>query len=418
VRRYFGTDGVRGVVGDDLTPELVERVGKAATLWAGGGRVLVGRDTRASGPELEEAVARGIASAGGTAVLGGVLPTPAVALLAEGLGVVVSASHNPPEYNGVKLFRGGGKLVDEQEEQIEALFDAAPTMSGSLEAAGDARDRYVAHVLEAFGTDLSGLRLGVDCANGAFSDIAPDVFERLGAEVHAIGVTPDGSNINVGCGATDLAALRELVLEHGLDLGVAFDGDGDRLLAVDERGDTVDGDQIVALLALHLGVETVAVTVMTNLGFHSLMAEHGVKVVTTPVGDRYVLEALAREEAVLGGEQSGHVIWLGGHVTGDGLAAGLLLCGAIRGRALSEAVAVMTRFPQVLRNVRVRSRELPQEIAAEVDRVNEELGDRGRVLLRPSGTEPVFRVLVEAENPDDAEKLCASIAALVERELG
>ena len=418
MRRYFGTDGVRGVFGEDLTPDLVERVGRAATLWAGGGRVFVGRDTRASGRELEEAVARGIASVGGTAVLGGVLPTPAVALLAERLGVVVSASHNPPEYNGVKLFLDGGKLADEQDEEIEALLDASPTGGGSIEHADDSDERYVAHVREAFGTDLSGLRIGVDCANGAFSDIAPAVFEQCGAEVHAIGVTPDGANINVGCGATHLAALQQLVTSRRLDLGVAFDGDGDRMLAVDEHGETVDGDQIVAVLALHLGVEVVAVTVMTNLGFHALMAERGISVVTTPVGDRYVLEALAREGALLGGEQSGHVIWLGSHVTGDGLAAGLLLCRALQGRTLSEAVAVMPRYPQVLRSVRVKTRELPPEIAAEVDRVNDELGERGRVLLRPSGTEPMFRILVEAENAEDAETLCASIAALVERELG
>jgi phosphoglucosamine mutase len=418
VRRYFGTDGVRGVVGDDLTADLVERAARAATLWAGAGRVLVGRDTRASGPELEEAAARGIASAGGTAVLGGVLPTPAVALLADHLGVVVSASHNPPQYNGVKFFLRGGKLVDEQEEEIEALFDEPGARSGSVERAEGARERYVEHVVEAFGRDLSGLRIGVDCANGAFSDIAPAIFERCGAEVHAIGASPDGANINVGCGATDLAALGELVTSLGLDLGVAFDGDGDRMLAVDERGEPVDGDQIVAVLALHLGVDVVAVTVMTNLGFHALMAEKGIRAVTTPVGDRYVLEALAREGAHLGGEQSGHVIWLNGHVTGDGLASALLLCGALEGRTLSAAVSVMPRYPQVLRSVRARTRELPPEVESVVDSVNAELGERGRVLVRPSGTEPVFRVLVEAQNAEDAETLCASIAALVERELG
>ena len=418
-RRYFGTDGVRGVVGADLTPDLVEPAARAATLWSGGGRVLVGRDTRASGHELEEAVARGIVSAGGTAILGGILPTPAVALLAEHLGVVVSASHNPPEYNGVKLFLDGGKLVDEQEEEIEALFDASGPGGGSVERADDARERYVAHVVDTFGTDLSGIRIGIDCANGAFSDIAPAVFERCGAEVHAIGVTPDGSNINDRVGATDLGALRRLVVAEGLDLGVAFDGDGDRMLAVDEHGEPVDGDQIIAVLALHLGVEVVAVTVMSNLGFHALMAEHGVKVVTTPVGDRHVLEVLAREGGRLGGEQSGHVIWLDGHVTGDGLVAGLLLCGAIRGRrTLSEAAGVLFRYPQVLRSVRVRTRELPAEVASMVESVNAELGERGRVLVRPSGTEPVFRILVEAESAEDAERLCASIAALVERELG
>jgi phosphoglucosamine mutase len=418
MRRYFGTDGVRGVVGADLTPELVEKVGKAATLWAGGGRVFVGRDTRGSGPELETALARGIASAGGTAVLGGVLPTPAIALLAESLGVVVSASHNPPEYNGVKLFFDGGKLVDEQEKEIEGLLDAVGPGNGSTEEVADAAERYLEHVLEHFGSDLAGLRIGVDCANGAYAEIAPRAFELLGAEVHAVGVEPDGSNINVDCGATDLTRLRQLVTDRSLDLGVAFDGDGDRMLAVDERGEAVDGDQIIAVLALHLGVELVAVTVMTNIGFHRLMAERGVRVVTTPVGDRYVLEALRREGAQLGGEQSGHVIWLRDHVTGDGLAAALLLCGAIRGGRLSEAAAVMPRFPQVLRNVRVPARELPQAVADEVDRVNAELGESGRVLVRRSGTEPMFRVLVEAETAGDAEKLCASIAALVQAELG
>jgi phosphoglucosamine mutase len=418
-RRYFGTDGVRGVVGDDLSPKLVEHVAKAATLWAGGGRVLVGRDTRASGPELEGAVARGVASAGGTAVLGGVLPTPAVALLAgDELGVVVSASHNPPEYNGVKLFDGGGKLVDEQEEQIEALLDAPAPGGGGVEQMEGAAGRYAAHVVEHFGSDLSGLRVGVDCANGAFAALAPAVFEDLGAEVCAIGVSPDGTNINVGCGATDLASLQQLVVRERLDIGVAFDGDGDRMLAVDQRGEVVDGDQILAVLALHLGVDLVAVTVMTNLGFHRLMEERGIRVVTTPVGDRYVLEALAREGGRLGGEQSGHLIWLGNHVTGDGLAAALLLCAAARGRGLRDAASAMPRFPQVLRNVRVATRELTPGLLAEVDRANAELGPTGRILVRPSGTEPVVRVLAEAENAEGAEKLCASIAALVERELG
>ena len=417
-RRYFGTDGVRGIVGEELTPDLVEQIGKAATLWAESGRVLVGRDTRSSGPDLEQAVARGIASAGGTAVLGGVLPTPAVALLADDLGVVVTASHNPPEYNGVKLFRGGGKLVDEQEEEIEALFDAPAPGGGSIEALDDATAAYLDHVVAHFGSDLTGLRIGVDCANGAFSGIAPHALEQLGAEVHTIGAEPDGSNINVDCGATDLRALQQLVTSEALDLGVAFDGDGDRMLAVDERGEPVDGDQIIAVLALHLGVDLVAVTVMTNLGFHRLMAERRIEVVTTPVGDRYVLEALHREGGVLGGEQSGHLIWLGNHVTGDGLVAALLLCSAVRGRAVSDAVAVMPRYPQVIRNIRMAHPLISDAVLAEVDRLNESLGEHGRVLVRPSGTEPVVRVLAEAENAEDAEKLCASIAALVERELG
>jgi len=419
VRRYFGTDGVRGVVGEDLTPGLVERVGRAATLWAGATRVLVGRDTRRSGPALEQDLARGVVSAGGTALLAGILPTPAVALLAEDLGAVISASHNPPEYNGVKLFDGDGrKLLDEDEEAIEALLDAPADDGGSVEEVAGAGERYLGHVLQAFGSDLSGLRVGVDCANGAFSGLAPSAFEQLGAEVHAIGVEPDGTNINVGCGATDLRALQEHVRENGLDLGVAFDGDGDRMLAVDERGEPLDGDQILAILALSLGVDVVAVTMMTNLGFHRLMADHRIRVVTTPVGDRYVLEALRREGAFLGGEQSGHVIWLGNHVTGDGLAAALLLCSALGGGTLSEAAAVMPRYPQARRDVRVRSRQLPQSLLDEVDRLGAGLGEGGRVLVRPSGTEPLVRVLAESQNAEDAEVLCASIAALVERELG
>jgi phosphoglucosamine mutase len=420
-RKFFGTDGVRGIVGEDLTPELVERLGRAAVLWAGGGAVLIGRDTRGSGPELERAFASGVASAGGHAVLAGVLPTPAVALLAMDLGAVVSASHNPPEYNGIKLFaRDGSKLADADEEAIEALLDASPREPelGRIDNLEVAVDSYRAHVLERFGTDLTGLRIGVDCANGAYSKIAPQAFEELGAEVVAIGVGPDGTNINVGCGATDLGALRRLVLDRHLDLGIAFDGDGDRMLAVDGNGEPLDGDQIVAVLAIDLGVDLVAVTTMTNLGFHRLMLERDIRVITTDVGDRYVLEALKREDGVLGGEQSGHVVYLDGHVAGDGLAAALLLCGALRGRPLSEAAAVLERYPQAKENVRVARRELSDRLRHEVDRLNVELEGSGRVLVRPSGTEPVIRVLAEAETDEAAAELCASITALVREELG
>jgi phosphoglucosamine mutase len=418
-RRYFGTDGVRGVVGDFLTVDLVERLGRASTRWVGGGRVFVGRDTRASGEELEEAFARGIVSAGGTAVLAGVLPTPAVALLALDLGVVISASHNPPEYNGVKFFtRHGHKLPDASEEEIEALLDlplVAP--EGEIDRVDIATDSYLEHVLERFGSDLAGMRIGVDCANGAYAGLAPQAFERLGAAVTAIGNDPDGANINVGCGATDLAALQLLVREQGLDMGIAFDGDGDRMLAVDERGEVVDGDQIVAILALDRGVDTVAVTVMANLGLHALMSERGIRVLTTDVGDRYVLEALQREGGILGGEQSGHIIWLDGHVTGDGLASALLLCGAVGRGSLAEAAAVMTRYPQVKENIRVSRREVPATVAEEVERINGN-GERTRVLVRPSGTEPVIRVLAEAASEQEARDLCASIAALVRQQLG
>jgi phosphoglucosamine mutase len=418
-RRYFGTDGVRGIVGDVLTADLVERLGRAATFWSGRGRVFVGRDTRASGRELEEAFAAGVVSAGGSAILAGVLPTPAVALLALDLGVVISASHNPPEFNGVKFFdRDGQKLTDEAEEEIEALLDAPPTGGGELDRIGVATDSYLEHVVERFGSDLTGLRIGVDCANGAYSGLAPKAFEELGAKVVPVADEPDGTNINLGCGATDLALLQKTVVRENLDLGVAFDGDGDRMLAVDADGNAVDGDQIVAILALHLGVDTVAVTTMTNLGFHRLMAEHDVRVLTTDVGDRYVVEALRREGGVLGGEQSGHIIYLRDHVTGDGLASALLLCRALEGRSLAEAAAVMPKYPQVKENFPARGRKPSEELLREVDRLNAELGDRGRVLVRRSGTESLIRVLAEAETQAGAEELSARIRALVRRELG
>jgi phosphoglucosamine mutase len=419
-RRYFGTDGVRGVVGEDLTTELVERLGRAAALWSGGGRVFIGRDTRGSGPALEAAFAEGVASAGGNAVLGGVLPTPAVALLALDLGAVISASHNPPEYNGVKFFdRDGQKLTDASEEEMEALLDEpARKERGSVDRIGISADSYLEHVLERFGSDLSGLRIAVDCANGAYSDLAPKALERLGAEVIAVANEPDGSNINVGCGATDLSLLARVAREQQVELGVAFDGDGDRMLAVDSHGNGIDGDQILALLALHLQVDVVVVTVMTNLGFHHLMEEHGIRVVTTAVGDRYVLEALRREGAILGGEQSGHIICLDGHVTGDGLAAALLLCRALEGRPLADAVRVMPRFAQVTENVAARDAALSASLRAEIDRMNEELDGSARIVVRPSGTEPVVRILAEAREEEEAARLCGTISALVRRELG
>ncbi len=420
MRRYFGTDGVRGIVGEGLTVELVERLGKAATLWSGRGRVFVGRDTRGSGPELEEAFARGVVAAGGNAVLAGVLPTPAVALLALDLGVVISASHNPPAYNGVKFFdRDGNKLTDDvRGGDRGAARSAQSGGGGKIDRVDVATDSYLEHILERFGSDLSGLKIVVDCANGAYSGIAPEAFERLGAVVNTIGNDPDGTNINEGCGATDLAAVSSKVREVGADLGVAFDGDGDRMLAVDADGETVDGDQILAILALHLDVDVVAVTVMTNLGFHRLMAERGVRVLTTAVGDRYVLEALRREGAILGGEQSGHVICLRDHVTGDGLAAALLLCDAIRGTTLAEAAAVMPRYAQVLENVRVGGGDVPAAALAEAERLNTALNGKARVLVRASGTEPLIRVLGEAETEHEARDLCGRIASLVQGELG
>jgi phosphoglucosamine mutase len=417
-RRYFGTDGVRGVVGEDLTTELVESLARAATIWSGNGRVFVGRDTRASSVELEEAFARGIVDAGGVAVLGGVLPTPAVALLALDLGVVITASHNPPQYNGVKLFdHHGRKLPDAAELEIESLMDAACEGGGVIDRVEVAMDSYLEHILERFGPDLTGLKIAVDCANGAYSGIAPLAFTKLGAEAVAIANEPDGVNINDHCGATDLALLSRTVVENGCDLGVAFDGDGDRMLAVTSEGELVDGDQILSILAPHLGVDVVVVTKMTNLGFHKLMEERGVRVITTDVGDRYVLEALRRENALLGGEQSGHIIYLKDHVTGDGLASALMLCGALGGRSLAEAAAVMPRYAQVKRDLRLE-KKLPKRVFVEAERLNAELDGRARVLVRPSGTEPLVRLLAEAETSEEAENLCGRIEALVRKELG
>jgi phosphoglucosamine mutase len=394
----------------------VERLGCSFALWAGGGPVLVGRDTRASGVKLEPILVKGLVTGGGWVVAGGILPTPAVALLAERSAAVISASHNPPEYNGLKFFaEGGRKLVDAEEEAVEALLDEPGPGGRLVRGSQNLADRYVDLVCERFGGPLEGLRIVVDCANGAMFEAAPAAFEQLGASVVSIGNEPDGTNINVGCGATDLALLSRTVAAGDFDLGVAFDGDGDRMLAVDAEGHEIDGDQILAVLVLHLSVELVAVTSMTNLGFHRLMDEQGVRVITTDVGDRYVHEALLEHEGVLGGEQSGHVMYLDGHSTGDGLVAAILLSRAVReqGVPLADLAGVMPKFPQVKENVRAPSKEISVAVLAEVERMNAELAGRGRVLVRPSGTEPVIRVLAEAESEDLAAELCGKVSALV-----
>ena len=408
------------MVGKELTADLVQRLGAAYAAWSGGESVLIGRDTRASGPELERALAAGLAAGGARVVSGGVLPTPAVALLAEDSGAVISASHNPPEYNGVKFFHRGWKLEDEEEEAIEALVDAAGGDSSEhlaqAETAAECAEQYVALVCERFGSPLDGLSVAVDCANGAMFEVGPQAFERLGAHVVTIGNRPDGTNINVGCGATDMRLLSETVRAGDFDLGVAFDGDGDRMLAVDAEGRELDGDEIVAVVALHLGVDTVAVTEMTNLGFHRLMDQQGIRVLTTSVGDRYVLEALRHEGGKLGGEQSGHIMYLEGHTSGDGLVGALLLSRALRegGGTLRELAGRMTKLPQAKADVRVRSKEVSPPLRDEIAG----LAGGGRVVVRPSGTEPVVRILVEAETEEAAQSLCGRIATLVSRELG
>jgi phosphoglucosamine mutase len=379
----------------------------------------VGRDTRGSGPALEAALVRGLTAGGSDVRLAGIVPSPAVALLAgDDCGAVISASHNPPEYNGVKFFAGGGrKLSDEEEEAIERLLDdpSREAGGGTIEEP-DAPSEYARRVEALFDGKLGGLRLVVDCANGAMTDVAPRTLENLGAHVVTVGNQPDGTNINAGCGATDLSLLSEVVRAGDVDLGVAFDGDGDRMLAVDAAGNEVDGDQILAVVASHLGVDLVAVTEMTNLGLHQLMQKQSIRVVTTPVGDRYVVEALRREGGVLGGEQSGHLVYLRGHTTGDGLVAALLLARAVvdTGKPLHELVAAMPKYPQARADVPVRSKEIPSELRSAID----ELVGAGRVVVRPSGTEPVVRVLAEAASEEEAKDLCGTIAALVSRELG
>jgi phosphoglucosamine mutase len=431
-RRLFGTDGVRGVAGEFLTAELTLALGRAATARSESQRprVLVIRDTRASGEMLEAAVAAGIAAAGGIALLGGVLPTPAAPLLIRrygfDLGVVLSASHNPWRDNGVKFFGADGdKLSDAVEEEIEALLDdTGPGRPGGTDSVGGVAqlhgtlEDYLRELHTRFaGLDLHGRRILLDCANGATHRAAPEIFRRLGAHVDVIADDPNGRNINDGCGSTHIDQLAETVKAGGHDAGFAFDGDGDRVLAVDRTGAIVDGDELIALAALHLKRhgrlpgDGVAVTVMTNYGFHTAMAQAGIEVATTSVGDRYVLEALRERGWSLGGEQSGHIIELGFAPSGDGIASALLTLEALQGGDLAERHA-MEKLPQTLVNVRLPDRAAVERAAAgedmtsAVEREQDALAGRGRVLVRASGTEPLLRVMVEAPSAEEAGAVC------------
>jgi phosphoglucosamine mutase len=421
-RKLFGTDGVRGVAGEQLTAELALSLARAAPP-----RVLVIRDTRESGEMLEAAVAAGISAAGGEAMLGGILPTPGAPLLVRrhgfALAVVLSASHNPFEDNGIKFFGGDGyKLSDATELEIERMLETkpAPARPGRVRRFHTALDGYEAALEARFGSlDLSGTRLLLDCANGATYEVAPALFRRLGADVDVLAAEPDGRNINAGCGSTHIDALAEAVREGGHDAGFAFDGDGDRVLAVDRDGTVVDGDELIALAAVHLGVPGVAVTVMTNYGFHTGMRAAGIEVATTPVGDRYVLEELRSRGWTLGGEQSGHIIECGFVPSGDGIAAALLTLESLEGSDLADRHA-MEKLPQTLVNVRVRDRDAVERSGSVQDAVEREMAaleGRGRVLLRPSGTEPVVRVMVEAPTADEAEAVCGRLVELVRTEL-
>jgi phosphoglucosamine mutase len=428
----FGTDGVRGVAGDFLTADLALRLGRAAAAISSSDapQVLIVRDTRESGEMLEAALAAGIAAGGGHALLGGVLPTPGAALLVRRYGfdlaAVVSASHNPYEDNGIKFFGPEGtKIDDEQEAEIERLLDEPGGRIGRVRELHGAAGDYVRELELRFRElDLSARRILLDCANGATYRVAPEIFRRLGAAVDAMAVEPDGRNINRDCGSTHVERLAERMDGH--DAGFAFDGDGDRVLAVDRNGTVVDGDELMALAALHLRergrlVGTgVAVTVMTNFGFHRAMADAGIEVATTPVGDRHVLAELLRRGWALGGEQSGHIIETGFVPAGDGTAAALLALEALGGRDLADRGA-MEKLPQRLVNVRVAKREALEEAAevwAAVERESEGLHGRGRVLVRPSGTEPLVRVMVEAPDEDECEEITARLVQVVEREIG
>ncbi len=436
-RKLFGTDGVRGVAGELLSADLALGLGRAATGLAEAERpqVLIIRDTRESGEMLQAALAAGVSAAGGDALLGGVLPTPAAPLLIARYGfdlaAVISASHNPYQDNGIKFFGSDGfKLSDDTELEIEQALEAGAGNGGTAighvrELRGTGED-YLRELHTRFAElDLHGLDVLLDCANGATHHVAPEIFRRLGASVSVIAEHPDGRNINAGCGSTHVQELATQVLAGGHAVGFAFDGDGDRVLAVDGAGEVVDGDELMALAALHLkrGGRLVgggvAVTVMTNYGFHAAMRDADIAVASTKVGDRYVLEELRARGWVLGGEQSGHIIDISFNRSGDGIASALLALEALDGAPLSERHA-MHKLPQRLVNVRVRNREALEHAGTVTDAVraaDEALSGRGRVLVRPSGTEPLVRVMVEAPTDEEAEQVCSDLVALVEREL-
>ncbi len=432
----FGTDGVRGVAGEFLTAELATALGSAATSIspADAPQVLIVRDTRESGEMLEAALAAGVSSAGGHALLGGVLPTPGAALLVRRYGfdmaAVVSASHNPYEDNGIKFFGPDGtKLSDAQEDEVERLVHEhrASDAIGRVRDLHGAEADYVRELEARFsGLDLSGRRILLDCAHGATYKVAPEIFRRLGADLELVAIEPDGRNINRDSGSTHVAGLAERVASGGFEIGFAFDGDGDRVLAVDRSGAVVDGDELMALGALHLREQGrlpgdgVAVTVMTNYGFHRAMEVAGIEVATTQVGDRHVLAELLSRGWAFGGEQSGHIIDTGFVPAGDGTAAALLTLEALAGGDLTDRGA-MEKLPQKLVNVRVRDRDALEHAADVREAVEEEhraLEGRGRVLVRPSGTEPLVRVMVEAPTADECEEVCDRLVSLVERRLG
>ncbi len=440
-KRLFGTDGVRGIANTDLDAKLAFDLGRAAVEFLGK-ELVIGKDTRRSGDVLEAALAAGIMSAGGNVHLAGVIPTPAVALLTRSGdydgGVVISASHNPPRYNGIKFFNADGfKLPDALEDKMQAFIEAGAVVSGDVvvgELVGksavidDAMERYVAHAVEPLiedGIDLSGMKIVVDCGHGAACRTTPEALRRLGADVVAMNTDYNGDDINVECGSTNLEAVKAAVAEHGAIVGLAHDGDADRLLAVDEQGNEVDGDQIEAICAIDLKERgkltgnAVVSTVMCNLGLIRAMKREGIGLEQTNVGDRYVLERMQEKGYILGGEQSGHMIFLEQNTTGDGLVTALnLLSVMVRtGKPLSELASAMERFPQTLINVEVADKELhetSEPVIVVIDAVKERLGDDGHVLVRASGTEQCIRVMVESTEDETAYVAAREIADAIE----
>ena len=438
-RELFGTDGIRGRAGDFLTAELALKLARAAVQRIGSERpqVVIVRDTRESGEMLESAIAAGVAAGGGDALLAGVLPTPAAPLLVTrhglDLAAVISASHNPFEDNGIKLFASDGfKLDDDTEGEIEDRLEQppqAPEQIGRVRRFHGALEDYLRELHSRFAAlDLSGTSVLLDCANGATFRAAPEIFRRLGAAVAVIADEPDGRNINDDCGSTHLHRIAEEMASGDYDIGFAFDGDGDRVLAIDRNGEVVDGDELIALAAIHLRDRGrlpgggVAVTVMTNYGFHSAMAQHGIEVATTAVGDRYVLDELRKRGWALGGEQSGHILDLGFAPSGDGIASALLVLEALNGSGLDERGA-MNKLPQRLVNIRAASRAAlsaaldDTEVRGAIERAEGALEGRGRVLVRASGTEPLIRVMVEAPSEEETDEVCNGLTAVVQSAL-
>lgn len=444
--KYFGTDGVRGIANNGLTPELAFKLGRCGGYVLTKGlekpRVIIGRDTRISGQMLEGALLAGLMSIGAEAMRLGIISTPGVAYLTKATsaqaGVMISASHNPVEDNGIKFFGPDGfKLTDEQENEIERLMDAEEDMLPRPTGAGvgvvtdyfEGGQKYLSYLKDTIDNDFEGISIAIDSAHGSTSTLATHLFADLEADIYSIGSTPDGLNINDGYGSTHPEKLQELVLEKGADIGLAFDGDGDRLIAVDEKGNLVDGDQIMFICAKYLkekgmlNQNTVVSTVMSNLGFYKAIEEQGMRSDKTAVGDRYVMEEMLKGGYNLGGEQSGHIIFLDHITTGDGMLSALQLINVMKetGKKLSELASEMTIFPQVLINVRVTDKNealINQQILNEVEAVENELGDEGRVLVRPSGTEPLVRVMVEAPTKEDCNRHAQRVATLIDNLLG